>query len=273
MPAITADTLTLPRVAAAGPADTERPVRSITTGPRGHEGEGFPCRPRVRRGEQRRARPVRAHGPDGRGGVPARRAAGHRLAPAPRLRDGHLHDRRPLRAPGLARWGRPDRRRRDAVDDRRSSGILHIETPPAELVESGGMFHGIQLWVNLPKKDKFATPRYQAIEGHDVALLSSDDGGALIRVIAGEVDGHQRSGRHAHADHVGARDDPARRAAEHPVEPRLQRAGVRAGRARLGRARRRIRCSRASWRCWAPVTASRSTPRSRRIRGPRRWKS
>lgn len=67
------------------------------------------------------------------------------------------------------------------------SGILHIETPPAELVESGGLFHGIQLWVNLPKKDKFAAPRYQAIEGTDVTLLSSDDGGALVRVIAGEI--------------------------------------------------------------------------------------
>ena len=74
------------------------------------------------------------------------------------------------------------------------AGILHIETPPAELVESGGMFHGVQLWVNLPKKDKFATPRYQAIEGDDVALLSSDDGGALIRVIAGELDGHHGPG-------------------------------------------------------------------------------
>src|SRR5436309_15278392 len=42
MPAITADTLTLPRVSAAGPVDTERPVRTVTTGPRGHEVEGFP---------------------------------------------------------------------------------------------------------------------------------------------------------------------------------------------------------------------------------------
>ncbi|MCA9850039.1 MAG: pirin family protein, partial [Dehalococcoidia bacterium] len=67
------------------------------------------------------------------------------------------------------------------------SGILHIETPPAELVESGGTFHGIQLWVNLPKKDKFATPRYQAIEGRQVKLLSSSDGGALLRIIAGDV--------------------------------------------------------------------------------------
>ena len=43
------------------------------------------------------------------------------------------------------------------------AGILHIETPPAELVESGGLFHGLQLWVNLPAKDKFTPPRYQDI--------------------------------------------------------------------------------------------------------------
>ena len=69
------------------------------------------------------------------------------------------------------------------------SGILHIETPPAELVESGGVFHGIQLWVNLPRTDKFAAPRYQSIEGPQVGLRSSADGGALVRVIAGDIDG------------------------------------------------------------------------------------
>src|SRR3979411_3190073 len=42
MPAIHADTLTLPRISGASPQETERPVRSITTGPRGYEGEGFP---------------------------------------------------------------------------------------------------------------------------------------------------------------------------------------------------------------------------------------
>ena len=56
------------------------------------------------------------------------------------------------------------------------------------------MFHGIQLWVNLPRKDKFAAPKYQAIEGNQVKLLSSDDGGALVRVIAGDVDGHRGPG-------------------------------------------------------------------------------
>src|SRR6202012_3028131 len=74
------------------------------------------------------------------------------------------------------------------------AGILHMETPPPGLVESGGMLRGIQMWGNLPKKDKVAAPRYQAIEGSDVALLSSDDGGALIRVIAGQLDGHRGPG-------------------------------------------------------------------------------
>jgi hypothetical protein len=70
------------------------------------------------------------------------------------------------------------------------AGILHIEAPPEALVTSGGLFHGIQLWVNLPSADKWVPPRYQDIRSDQVALLSSPDGGALVRVIAGEVGGH-----------------------------------------------------------------------------------
>jgi redox-sensitive bicupin YhaK (pirin superfamily) len=73
-------------------------------------------------------------------------------------------------------------------------GILHIETPPEDLVVSGGLFHGIQLWVNLPAKDKMIPPAYQGLEAGDVTLLSSPDGGALVRVIAGEVGGHAGPG-------------------------------------------------------------------------------
>jgi redox-sensitive bicupin YhaK (pirin superfamily) len=73
-------------------------------------------------------------------------------------------------------------------------GILHIERPPDAMVASGGLFHGIQLWVNLPSSLKYADPRYQDIRGGNVALLSSHDGGALLRVIAGEVDGHAGPG-------------------------------------------------------------------------------
>ena len=73
-------------------------------------------------------------------------------------------------------------------------GILHIETPPEQLVVSGGLFHGIQLWVNLPSKDKMIAPAYQGITGDEVLLLASPDGGVLLRVIAGDVDGNTGPG-------------------------------------------------------------------------------
>ena len=62
------------------------------------------------------------------------------------------------------------------------------------MVETGGLFHGIQLWVNLPSKDKMVTPRYQDIRSEKVTLLSSPDGGALVRIIAGDVAGHPGPG-------------------------------------------------------------------------------
>ncbi|GGW96870.1 hypothetical protein GCM10010353_10210 [Streptomyces chryseus] len=74
------------------------------------------------------------------------------------------------------------------------SGLLHIEAPPESLVTSGGLFHGLQLWVNLPASDKMMAPRYQDIRGGQVQLLTSPDGGALLRVIAGELDGHDGPG-------------------------------------------------------------------------------
>jgi redox-sensitive bicupin YhaK (pirin superfamily) len=73
-------------------------------------------------------------------------------------------------------------------------GILHIEEPPEELVMSGGLFHGFQLWVNLPRRLKMTNPRYQDIRAQQVSLLSSADGGALIRVIAGDLGGHPGPG-------------------------------------------------------------------------------
>jgi redox-sensitive bicupin YhaK (pirin superfamily) len=66
-------------------------------------------------------------------------------------------------------------------------GVLHIETPPEKLVLSGGLFHGVQLWVNLPAQDKMVPPRYQSLAPEQVTLLSSPDGGALVRLIAGDL--------------------------------------------------------------------------------------
>jgi quercetin 2,3-dioxygenase len=69
-------------------------------------------------------------------------------------------------------------------------GILHIETPPESLVVSGGLFHGLQLWVNLPAKDKAISPGYQNLEADLVTLVASPDGGALVRIIAGDIAGN-----------------------------------------------------------------------------------
>jgi redox-sensitive bicupin YhaK (pirin superfamily) len=74
------------------------------------------------------------------------------------------------------------------------AGILHIETPPEHVVLSGGLFHGFQLWVNLPAAKKWSPPRYQDIRGAKVGLLSSPDGGALVRLIAGALPGVDVSG-------------------------------------------------------------------------------
>ena len=193
MPAVTADTLTLTRVTAAGPTDTERPVRSITTGPHGYEGEGFPV-VRAFAGVSTAALDPFVHmdqmgeveyqpgEPRGTDWHPHRGFETVTYMIDGRFAHQDSHGGGGLITDGATQWMTA------------GAGILHIETPPAELVESGGLFHGIQLWVNLPKQDKFAAPRYQAIEGTDVALLSSDDGGALIRVIAGQLDGHHGPG-------------------------------------------------------------------------------
>lgn len=67
------------------------------------------------------------------------------------------------------------------------SGILHDEMPPEELVQKGGLFHGIQLWVNLPQKLKWTPPRYQSLSANNVTLVASGRGDSLLRIIAGDL--------------------------------------------------------------------------------------
>jgi hypothetical protein len=75
------------------------------------------------------------------------------------------------------------------------AGIVHSEMPPEKLIASGGLFHGIQLWVNLPAAQKWSPPRYQDIAAKSVTLVRSADGGALVRVIAGDLAGHRGPGQ------------------------------------------------------------------------------
>jgi quercetin 2,3-dioxygenase len=193
MPAVTADTLTLPRIGPPGPSDTERPVRSITTGPRGYEGEGFPV-VRAFAGVSAAALDPFVHmdqmgeveyqpgEPRGTDWHPHRGFETVTYMIDGKFAHQDSHGGGGLITDGATQWMTA------------GAGILHIETPPSELVASGGLFHGIQLWVNLPSDQKWVPPRYQGIEPAKVTLLRSDDGGALVRVVAGEVDGNAGPG-------------------------------------------------------------------------------
>jgi redox-sensitive bicupin YhaK (pirin superfamily) len=74
------------------------------------------------------------------------------------------------------------------------AGILHDELPTEEIVTRGGLFHAVQLWVNLPKTLKMTPPRYQDVESQKLTVLGSHDGGAWVRLIAGEMAGHKGPG-------------------------------------------------------------------------------
>jgi len=193
MPAVTADTLTLPRVPGAGLGDLERPVVSVTTAPQGYEGEGFPVRrafagiaPRLldpfimmdQMGEVEYA----PGEPKGTSWHPHRGFETVTYIMDGAFRHQDSHGGGGMITDGATQWMTA------------GGGILHIETPPVELVKSGGTFHGLQLWVNLPGALKMTTPAYQNLEGSDVRLLASQDGGALLRLIAGDLAGTQGPG-------------------------------------------------------------------------------
>ena len=187
MPAITVDnTLALPRVIEPGPADVARRVRSVTTAPRGFEGEGFPVRRAFQGVDLADLDPFIhldqmgevEYAPGEPKGTPWHPHRGFETVTY--MIDGQMAHRDSQGGGGLITNG-------DTQWMTAGAGILHIETPPEELVLSGGLFHGFQLWVNLPASQKFIAPAYQDVRGDDVILLSSSDGGTLIRLIAGDL--------------------------------------------------------------------------------------
>src|SRR6478609_5705690 len=189
MAAITADTLVLPRVKGALLGDTERPVLSISTGPTGFEGEGFPVRRTLAGIAYQHLDPFIMMDHMGEVDYAAGEPRGTNWHPhrgfetVTYLIDGQFIHQDTHGGGGVIREGATQWMTAGA-------GLLHIETPPEKLVEDGGLFNGFQLWVNLPAADKFLAPKYQPVEASDLLLLASADGGALLRVIAGEIDGH-----------------------------------------------------------------------------------
>lgn len=194
MPAVTVDNiLALPRIGKTAPDAVARPVLGVTTAPVGYEGEGFPVRRAFAGVDLEHLDPFIHmdqmgevnYAPGEPKGTPWHPHRGFETVTY--MIDGIMEHQDSNGGGGTIGGG-------DTQWMTAGGGILHIETPPEHLVVSGGLFHGVQLWVNLPRENKMAAPRYQDITGAKVALLSSPDGGALVRVIAGEVDGHQGPG-------------------------------------------------------------------------------
>ena len=195
MPAVTVPTvLTLPRIAGPEAATSlDRPVRSISTAPRGYEGDGFPVRRAFAGVDLRDLDPFLHmdqmgevdYGPGEPKGTPWHPHRGFETVTY--MIDGQMQHADSHGGGGLIGGG-------DTQWMTAGAGILHIETPPEYLVASGGLFHGFQLWVNLPRSHKFAAPRYQDIQSDRVALATTEDGGGLLRIIAGELDGNAGPG-------------------------------------------------------------------------------
>jgi redox-sensitive bicupin YhaK (pirin superfamily) len=193
MPAVTVKDITvLPRVSADSTLRA-RKVKSITTAPSGFEGEGFPVRRAFASVDMAELDPFIhldqmgevEYAPGEPKGTPWHPHRGFETVTY--IIDGIFDHRDSNDGGGTISNG-------DTQWMTAGAGILHIETPPEHLVMSGGLFHGLQLWVNLPAAKKWSPPAYQDLRASQVALLSSHDGGALIRVIAGVVDGHSGPG-------------------------------------------------------------------------------
>jgi redox-sensitive bicupin YhaK (pirin superfamily) len=192
MPAVTVDNpLELPKVVAPQPGQRARSVKVVTTAPRGLEGEGFPVRRAFAGIEQADLDPFVHmdqmgevdYGPGEPKGTPWHPHRGFETVTY--MMEGTFLHQDSIGGGGVIENGATQWMTAGA-------GILHIERPPDALIDSGGLFHGIQLWVNLPAKLKMTPPRYQDIGAQAVTLLTNENGDAIIRVIAGslgEIDG------------------------------------------------------------------------------------
>ncbi len=189
MPAVTVDDLSvLPRLRGVGLGDTVRPVVSLTTAPHGFEGEGFPVR-RAFAGVDLRLLDPFIHldqmgevdyAPGEPKGTPWHPHRGFETVTY--IIDGVMDHQDSEGGGGSITDG-------DTQWMTAGSGLLHIEAPPEWLVAQGGLFHGLQLWVNLPRDQKWAAPRYQDLRSSQLGLTTTDDAGALVRIIAGDVGG------------------------------------------------------------------------------------
>ncbi len=194
MPAVAvADTLALPAIPRPDPAAQLRPVVTVVTAPTTIEGAGFQVRRAFPGTDLHLADPFLLldhlgaveYAPGEAKGAPWHPHRGFETVTY--VIDGAIQHHDSTGGGGLITDGATQWMTAGA-------GILHDEMPTEELVRQGGLFHGVQLWVNLPRELKLSPPRYQEIGAAKLVLLRSDDGGALVRLIAGDLAGHPGPG-------------------------------------------------------------------------------
>jgi len=188
VPAVTVqDPLTLPAVEAAPGAQFRR-VQRVVNAIQTYEGEGFPVRRPFPGLERTVADPfilLDQMGEVQYGVCEAKGAPDHPhrgFETVTYMIDGEFVHRDSTGGGGVIANG-------DTQWMTAGAGIVHSEMPPERLIRAGGLFHGVQLWVNLPAAQKWSPPRYQDIAAKSVTLVRSHDGGALVRVIAGDLAG------------------------------------------------------------------------------------
>jgi redox-sensitive bicupin YhaK (pirin superfamily) len=194
MPAISVESpLELPKVVVASTSERPRRVKTITTAPSGLEGEGFPVRrafagidtvdldPFIHMDQMGEV----DYGPGEPKGTPWHPHRGFETVTY--MMEGTFLHQDSIGGGGVIQDGATQWMTAGA-------GILHIERPPDALIDSGGLFHGVQLWVNLPAKLKMTNPRYQDIGSREVSLVTNENGDAIIRIIAGSLGEHAGPG-------------------------------------------------------------------------------
>ena len=195
MPAVQVDDIrTLPRIALIDANEAiDRRVLTVTDAPRMLEGAGFEVRRAFSGIDLRIVDPfilldhlgAVEYAPGEAKGAPDHPHRGFETATY--MMDGELEHRDSNGGGGLITDGATQWMTAGA-------GIVHSEMPTEQIVTKGGLFHGVQLWVNLPRTKKWAPPQYQDIEADKVVLLASDDGGAIVRLIAGDLANHRGPG-------------------------------------------------------------------------------
>ena len=193
MPAVEAETIALPRIARPELSAVVRPVRGIVDAVVTLEGEGFQVRRPFPGIDPNLTDPFLLldhlgaveYSPGEAKGAPDHPHRGFETVTY--IMDGALEHKDSTGGGGIITDGATQWMTAGA-------GIVHSEMPTHQLLLKGGLFHGTQLWVNLPAAKKWSPPRYQDIRAGDVRLLASHDGASLVRLIAGDLGGYAGPG-------------------------------------------------------------------------------